>query len=280
VAAYDIADHVMAYVSYRPHGKSGGINMSGLPLNAQNLPALNTVVIKPRRTRPGKSRQVDPPGQPLRLNADLFSTTIHDFQTNVVDTGRAPCASYLGQLPGARSGREADSDLLLDEHCRLTPRATFIDAQYVSYVSVPARWSVSARPPRSAICRPTSSGAPKWAWSAGGEYKHSAAIGATQGEAYLHAEAAYRGNMYGDPTDPLHPAAGLHIANAALGFRAKRPGKPSSGPRTCSIRTTCRTSRPGRQTPARVGTPGDPGTYGVTLKRGSDLLGTPMWSLN
>ena len=33
--------------STRKGSKSGGINMSGLPLNASNQPALNTAVIKP-----------------------------------------------------------------------------------------------------------------------------------------------------------------------------------------------------------------------------------------
>ncbi len=43
---YEITDDVLTYVSYAHGYKSGGLNMSGLPLDALNQPALGTVVIK------------------------------------------------------------------------------------------------------------------------------------------------------------------------------------------------------------------------------------------
>jgi iron complex outermembrane receptor protein len=36
---------VLGYASYARGSKSGGINMSGLPLDNANLPALNTAVV-------------------------------------------------------------------------------------------------------------------------------------------------------------------------------------------------------------------------------------------
>jgi len=127
-------------------------------------------------------------------------------------------AQLPGQHPLVRDqGAEADSDLLLDEHWSAHASATFIDAQYVSYVSGPCPWSVSARPPRSAICpadlcraRPNGPGRRRRVQAFCGDRRDP-------GEAYLHAEAAYRGNMYGDPTDSATPCC-------RATHRQRRPG--------------------------------------------------------
>ncbi len=271
VAAYDIADHVMAYTSWARTGKSGGINMSGLPLNAQNLPALNTVAVKPEKNETWevgvKSTLL---GNRLRLNADLFSTTIHDFQTNVVDTGPGALRSYLANIPLVRDqGAEFDSDLVIDAHWSAHASATYIDARYVSYASGPC--PLERIGASTTVCdlsgRPLS-GTPKWAWSVGGEYKHAAAIGATQGEAYLHLEAAYRGDMYGDPTDSRYTLLnGYTIANASLGFRANKTWEAFVWAKNLLDQNYMQnvTVQAGNSGLV-VGTPGDPRTYGVTLK--------------
>src|SRR5262249_52109492 len=44
--AYQFTEEMMGYASFAHGFKSGGLNMSGLPLNAQNQPALATAVIK------------------------------------------------------------------------------------------------------------------------------------------------------------------------------------------------------------------------------------------
>ena len=48
-ASYQITDDVMAYGGYSRGEKSGGINMSGLPLDAAGQPAVATAVVKPER---------------------------------------------------------------------------------------------------------------------------------------------------------------------------------------------------------------------------------------
>jgi iron complex outermembrane receptor protein len=47
--SYQITDSIMAYGTYSRGSKSGGINMSGLPLNSSNLPALSAAAIKPEQ---------------------------------------------------------------------------------------------------------------------------------------------------------------------------------------------------------------------------------------
>lgn len=78
----------MIYGSWALGHKSGGINMSGLPLTADNQPALTTAAIKPEQVitiELGiKSRWLD---ARLLVNFDVYHTDVDDFQANVVDTG-------------------------------------------------------------------------------------------------------------------------------------------------------------------------------------------------
>ena len=271
VAAYNVTDAIMGYASWAHTGKSGGINMSGLPLNAQNLPALNTAVIKPEKNETWEVGVKSTLwGNRLRLNADLFETTAHDFQTNIVDTGPGALRGYLANIPLVRDrGFEADSDLVLNEHLAAHASATFIDAQYVSYAAGPC--PLERIGTATTVCdlsgRPLT-GTPKWAWNAGGEYKRPAALGGLTGEAYLHAELTYRGDMYGDPTDSQYTLLkGYTLANAALGLRAAKGWEAFLWARNLTdARYMQNVTVQAGNSGLVVGTPGDPRTYGVTLK--------------
>ena len=267
VGAYDITDRVMAYASWAHTGKSGGINMSGLPLNAQNQPALNTAVIKPEKNETweiGIKSQLW--GNRLRLNVDYFDTTIRDYQTNIVDTGPGALRGYLANIPQVKDrGVEVDSDLVLNQRLSGHASAAWIDGQYVSYASGPC--PLERIGTSTTVCdlsgRPLS-GVPKWAWNLGGDYKQPA----FSGEAYLHTEIAYRGDMYGDPTDSRYTLLkGYTVVNMTLGWRAPKIWEAFLWARNLTgtnylQNVTVQAGNSG----LIVGTPGDPRTYGVTVR--------------
>ncbi|MGZ3276637.1 MAG: TonB-dependent receptor [Caulobacteraceae bacterium] len=267
VGAYDLTDTVMAYASWAHTGKSGGINMSGLPLNAQNLPALNTAVVRPEKNETFeigvKSRLWD---NRLRLNLDYFDTTVHDYQTNIVDTGPGALRGYLANIPLVKDrGFEVDSDLALNDRLSGHASATYIDGQYVSYKAGPCPLERTGA--ATAACdlsgRPLT-GTPKWAWNAGGEYKQPV----PWGEAYLHAEVAYRGDMYGDPADSRYTLLkGYAVVNMSLGLRVAKTWDAFLWARNLTQtnymqNVTVQAGNSGLV----VGTPGDPAAYGVTAK--------------
>ena len=267
VAAYDIADQVMGYASWARTGKSGGINMSGLPLNAANLPALNTVVVKPEKNETweiGVKSQLW--NNRLRLNLDYFDTSIRDYQTNVVDTGPGALRSYLANIPLVKDrGVEADSDLAFSERLSGHASATWIDGQYTSYAAGPCPLEKIGT--ATTVCdqsgRPLS-GAPKWAWNVGGDYRRPA----FSGEAFVHGEVVYRGNMYGDPTDSRYTVLqGYTVVNMSLGWRAPKTWEAFVWARNLTgtnymQNLTVQAGNSG----LIVGTPGDPATYGVTVR--------------
>ena len=103
---------MFGYASYARGFKSGGINVSGLPLDAQNRPVLATAVIRPEvnQTWEGgiKSRLFN-----RRLSLDLagYYTKVRDFQATIVDSSQTVALrGYLSNIPEVTvAGFEADA---------------------------------------------------------------------------------------------------------------------------------------------------------------------------
>jgi iron complex outermembrane receptor protein len=217
--SYQVTESVMAYASYARGQKSGGINMSGLPLDATNNPALATAVIRPEKNTTYevglKTRFFD---RHLTVNADLYDTIVRDFQTNVVDTGPGALRGYLANIPKVEvKGFELDSSLVLGGlSAHLS--ATYADGEYASYKNGPCPIELIGA--STTICdltgRPVT-GLPKWVVNAGGEYARELT---GLGVGYVHIEATKRTKFYGDPSDSAYTLIdGYTLVNASVGLR-------------------------------------------------------------
>jgi iron complex outermembrane receptor protein len=271
VGAYELTDTIMAYASYARTSKSGGLNMSGLPLDANNQPSLSQAVIRPEQNTTYevgvKSRLI---GNRVLVNLDLFDTAVHDFQTNVVDTGPGALRGYLANIEAVHSrGLELDGDAIISSNLTAHLSSTWTDAKYISYRNGPCPLELIAS--GTTACDLSGRGlpgTPRWVMSAGGEYKHSVTFGSLNGEAYLHVEATVRGKIYGDPTDSRYTRIdGYSLMNARIGFRAGRHWEASVWAKNLFDsnylqNVTVQSGNSG----LIVGTPGDPRTVGVTLQ--------------
>ena len=221
--SYQFAPSLMAYASYSRGSKSGGINMSGLPLNPSNLPALSAAVIRPEQNTTWemgfKTRLLD---DHLLFNIDGFDTTVRDFQANVVDTGPGALRGYLSNIEKVRvQGVEMDSDVVVDEHLSGHLSATYTSGRYASYKNGPCPLELIAS--STTVCdlsgRPLT-GLPVWALSLGGEYSTPVTWLDNSGQIYLHGEYSYRSKMYGDPSDSRYTLMpGYSLLNSSLGLR-------------------------------------------------------------
>ena len=226
-ASYNFTDDVMAYVSYANGSKSGGINMSGLPLNPSNLPALSTAVVKPENNitlEAGLKTQLFDHG--LLFNIDAFTTSVHNFQTNVVDTGPGALRGYLANIEKVRvKGVEMDSEFALGENFTGHASATWTDGKYVSYKNGPCPLEqVSSSTTVCDLSGKPLTALPKWNISLGGEYTRPAQLLGTPGKAFLHAESTTRSKVFSDPTDSKYAVIrGYSVINASLGFRQNGP---------------------------------------------------------
>jgi iron complex outermembrane recepter protein len=270
-AGYHLTDDIMAYASYARGYKSGGINMSGLPLNPSNLPALSTAVVDPERNSTielgMKSRLLD--GR-LLVNADVYDTTVHDFQANVVDTGPGALRGYLANVDEVRvQGVEIDGALTLDENLAAHASAAFTEGRYESYEAGPCpleRIAVS-----TTVCdlsgRPLPS-SPKWALSVGGEYSRPLGFAHLEGELFASFEASWRSKVYGDPSDSQYTVIdGYGLVNVFAGFRRAGPWELVVWVKNLLDadyiqNLTVQAGNSGLV----VGTPGEPRLFGLTIR--------------
>lgn len=269
--SYSLTDTVMAYGAFAKASKSGGINMSGLPLDATNTPALATAVVRPERNTVFelglKSALFN---NRLTLNADVFHTTVRDFQTNVVDSAPGALRGYLANIDKVRvKGLEVDATFVVDEHLSGRFGLARTDGRYVSYRNGPC--PLERIGSSTTVCdlsgQPLSN-LPKFAWTASLDYRRDLALGALSGEAYLHLDGYARTRIFGDPTDSRYTMIdGYSLVNGAIGFRARGPWEVAIwGRNLFNARYLQNVTVQAGNSGLVVGTPGDPATYGVTLR--------------
>jgi iron complex outermembrane receptor protein len=269
--SYTLSAQLMPYATYAIGHKSGGINMSGLPLDAANQPSLATAVIKPERNNTAElGVKMTLLQRRLLLNADVYDTTVHDFQTNVVDNAPGALRGYLANIEEVRvRGFEADATFAVTRHLSGYASTAVTNAKYVSYANGPCPVELIAS--ATTVCdlsgRPLS-GTPHTAISAGGEYRLPTHLGRFSGESFLRADLTYRTDIYGDPADSKYTVIeGYTLVNASLGLRAGSGWEISLWARNLFNRNYMQnlTVQAGNSG-LIVGTPSDPRVVGVAVR--------------
>ncbi len=251
--AWQATDNVLGYASYARGEKSGGINMSGLPLNDQNLPAVGTAVVRPEKNTAYevglKTLLFD---NRLTFNIDAFYTRVTDFQTNVSDTrAAAALRTYLSNIPKVTSkGVEADAVAAVTGDLSLRASVAYADGKYDSYPTGPCPIELIGN--TAATCNLSGTGLPglpKWSSTVGGDYRVPVE---TWVEACSHmpmpttaaSSSAIR------PVRASRRSAATQSSTAASAIAAVRAGSWQCSHATCSIGTIFRTSRSRPETQA------------------------------
>lgn len=221
-AAYQVAEGVFGYVSYARGFKSGGINMSGLPLDAQNRPVLATAVVAPERNSSWEAGvKTDLFGNRLRLNLAAFATDVRNFQATLVDsTQTVTLRGYLANIPRVSvRGFEADATAMPLPGLQLRASVAFADGKYADYPKGPC--PLERQGSATTACDLTGgrlSGLPRWSTTLGGDYVRP--LGSA-GEAFLHVDSSWKSSQYGDPTLSKYTLIdGYNVTNASIGWRA------------------------------------------------------------
>jgi iron complex outermembrane receptor protein len=173
--AYQFTKDLFGYLSYAHGFKSGGLNMSGLPLDAQNQPTLATAVIKDETNstfeagfkstlRDGKAT----------LNLAAYHTVVEDYQANVVSNlETAAIRSYPANIPEVRvQGLEADFTTLLFEGFTLRFSLAYADGKNTDYPAGPCPLEVQTA--ATVACDLTGvplAGLSEWSESLGLDYR-------------------------------------------------------------------------------------------------------------
>lgn len=263
------------YINGASGQKSGGINMSGLPVypagvtgHASGDPILSTAVIRPERNftwEAGiKSQWLS--GR-ATLNLTAYSTVVHDFQANVVDNAAVVALrSYLANIPRVTvRGVEADANWRVAPWFSLRGSLAYADGRYASYPAGPCPIELTGS--STASCNLTGKslpGLPKWTGSLGGEITHD--LG--QSQLYIRADATFRSMIYGEASDSAYTTiAGYTLVNGSVGVRVNAHWGVELFARNLTKanylqNVTVQAGNSG----LIVGTPGDPRMFGITLR--------------
>lgn len=224
-------EKVLAYASYARGQKSGGINMSGLPVypagvfgHANGDPILEARIVKPEHNTTieagFKARLM---GNALNFNLNGFYTRVTDFQANVVDNAAViALRSYLANIPKVTvKGIEFDASARIGSHFSLRASGAYSDGKYADYPSAPCPIELTGSAP--AKCNLTGKGLPglpRLSGSLGGEYETPLPLGNVGGDLFARADVSAKTKIFGDATDSAFTViGGYSLVNASTGYR-------------------------------------------------------------
>ncbi len=266
--AWQVDDALLTYVSAAYGYKSGGLNMSGLPLDAANRPALATAIIDDERNT---TLELGVKSTLLQgratLNLAAFHTRVRDYQTNVVSSlETAALRSYPANVPEVRV-RGLEADLLASPLDGLSLRASlaYADGQHRDYPAGPCPLEVQTA--GTAACDLSGTRLPglsRWVGSIGVDYR----LPLGRGELVWHLDALARSGYNSDTAGSRYTAiAGHALANASLGYQFQNGWFVDVFARNLFDREylsalTVQTGNSG----LILGQPGDPRLLGVSLR--------------
>jgi iron complex outermembrane receptor protein len=220
--AWQVTDQTMAYASYARGFKSGGINMSGLPLDSNNRPVLATAVVRPERIETYeiglKNTLFD---NRLIFNIDGFYTKVRDFQATVVEnslTQTVQLRGYLSNIPEVTvKGIEADVTALILPGLSARTSFAYSDGEYTNYPAGPCPLEVQrAATTRCSLTGRRLASLPRFAVTAGLDYEKPVGDGAL----FVHVDTASRSGFNGDPSlSRFTYIRGYNLTNANIGYR-------------------------------------------------------------
>jgi iron complex outermembrane receptor protein len=287
-ASYDFGSDIHGYASYSRSFKSGGINLSGLPLNSTSTGVdLTTQTVKPEKVNAFelglKTQFLD---RRVTLNLAAFWTDISDYQATVNNNAINVIRGYLANAGKVRSrGFEFDSSFRPSERFNLYVNGAYTDAKYVKFTNAPCPPELSGgtatapggvtdpagtaggrSPAYCDISGQRLPGISKWSLSFGGEY--NLPVGGSGGEVYVGYDGSYRSRFSSNPSPSAYTwIEGGSLSNFRLGYR-KDGFNAFAWVRNAFDRDYFELlSTQSGSTGLIIGQPGDPRTFGGTISK-------------
>lgn len=286
--SYDFARDVHGYASYAKSFKSGGINLSGLPLNSTSTGVdLTTQTVKPEKVDAFeiglKTQFLD---RRVTLNLAAFWTEIGDYQATVNNNAINVIRGYLANAGKVRSrGFETDFSFRPSKRLSLYVNGAYTDAKYVRFTNAPCPPELSGgtatapggvtdpagtaggrSPAFCDISGQRLPGISKWSLSFGGEVNQP--VGSLGGQVYLGYDGSYRSRFSSNPSPSAYTwIDGYALSNFRAGYR-KGDFNVFAWVRNAFDQDYFELlSTQSGSTGLIVGQPADPRTFGATISR-------------
>lgn len=238
--AYAVTPDINSYFTYARSYKSGGINLSGLPLDGSNNPILSAATVRPENINHFefglKTRLL---ARRLTFNLAAYWTDIYDYQATVTNGQLGVLRGYLANAGQVRTrGIEIDSAFRPTSRLNLYANASLTDGRYIRFVDAPCPPELSGGTTAAAGQTPSAPGTPggispancdisgqrlpgisRWAFSYGAEYDLPVRLGG-DGVVYLGYDGSYRSTFSSNPSPSAYTQiAGYALSNLRLGYR-------------------------------------------------------------
>ncbi len=284
--SYDFDRDIHGYATYSKSFKSGGINLSGLPLNPAGTGVdLSTQTVKPEKVDAYelglKTQFFD---RKVTLNLAGFWTEVRDYQATVNNGQLTVIRGYLANAGRVRSrGFEFDSSFRPSKRVSLYINGAYTDATYERFTNAPcppelSGGTVTTGTPGQAgvagqlspiVCNISGQRLPgisKWSFSYGGEY--NVPVGDAGGQVYVGYDGNYRSRFSSNPSPSAYTwIEGYSLSNFRAGFR-KDDFNLFGWVRNAFDQNYFELlSTQSGSTGLIVGQPGDPRTYGLTISK-------------
>lgn len=267
--AYRIAEPINTYATYATSFKSVGLNLNGVPTDAQDRPVLSAATVEPEDVQHYEVGIKTTLFQGVTANITAYDTEIRDFQAQVVNTGVGVLRGYLANANKVRvRGLELDGSANVSRNLSFYVAAALTDGKYVSFPDAPPPLEDTGGPQVKDVSGSTLPGISRGAFSFGGEYINPGAILGRTGELFGAFDASYRSAFSSSASASKYLVVGGYaLLNARIGFRAANGWIFSIWSRNL-LNTDyfdLLSAAPGNSG-LYVGQPGDPRTFGVTLR--------------
>jgi iron complex outermembrane recepter protein len=283
--SYDVAPDVHAYATYARSFKSGGINLSGLPLDAANNPILSSATVKPEKVNHyeiGLKTQFAQ--RRVTLNLAGFWTEVEDYQATVTNGQLGVIRGYLANAGKVRvRGFEFDTSYRPSQRFNAYVNGAYTDAKYIDFKDAPCPPELAGGTTAAAGQTPSAPGTPggispafcdisgqvlpgisKWALSWGGEGN----IPVGDGFAYIGYEGSWRSRFSSNPSPSAYTwIEGYSISNLRVGWRRDDLNIYGWVRNLLDKDYFELLSVQSGSTGLIVGQPGDPRTYGLTISK-------------
>ncbi|TGX56193.1 TonB-dependent receptor [Sphingomonas gei] len=284
--SYDFSPDIHAYATYARSFKSGGINLSGLPLNSTSTGVdLSTQTVKPEKVNHFelglKTQFLD---RRLTFNAAGFWTEVSDYQATVNNNAINVIRGYLANAGKVRArGFEFDTSFRPSQRANVYLNGAYTDATYREFVNAPCPPELSGgtatapggvtdpagtpggrSPAFCDISGQVLPGISKWSLSWGGEV--NVPVGSSVGQVYVGYDGNYRSRFSSNPSQSAYTwIDGYSLSNFRLGYREGDFNIFGWVRNAFDQHYFELLSTQSGSTGLIVGQPADPRTYGLTI---------------
>jgi len=266
--AYQLSDDLFGYAAFSRGYKSGGLNMSGLPLDAQNRPTVATAVIRDEMNETAEvGLKSSWWNNRMTLDVATYHTRVTDYQANIVSSVEtAALRSYPANIPAVRV-RGAEADLLVRPISSIVLRASVAYADGINSLYPAGPCPLEVQTATTVACDLTGArlaGLSKWSESIGAEYRFRAA----NGEWILAADTVMRSGYNSDTSASRYTwIDGYSVTNARIAFKSQRSWELELFARNLfnADYVTALTIQTGNSG-LILGQPSDPRVIGITVK--------------